>query len=33
MPLSKVIVSALGMIVWGIIFFLIGVWRFNRRYR
>jgi ABC-2 type transport system permease protein len=31
-PLSAVLVTTLVMLVWGAVFFLVGVWRFNRRY-
>jgi len=31
-PVSSVLVSALVMLAWSAVFFLIGVWRFNKRY-
>jgi ABC-2 type transport system permease protein len=31
-PLGTVLVTTLVMLVWSAIFFLVGVWRFNRRY-
>lgn len=31
-PVSAVLINTLVMLAWGAVFFLIGVWRFNRRY-
>jgi ABC-2 type transport system permease protein len=31
-PFSETLVSSLGLLVWSAVFFLIGVWRFRRRY-
>lgn len=31
-PVSSVLVNALAMLVWSAAFFIVGVWRFNRRY-
>jgi ABC-2 type transport system permease protein len=33
LPASAVLGSALGMAAWSLILFMIGLWRFNRRYR
>jgi len=31
-PVSSVLITMLALLVWSIVFFIIGVWRFNRRY-
>ena len=31
-PVSSVLVTTLALLVWSILFFIIGVWRFNKRY-
>jgi len=31
-PVSNVLVTTLALLVWSVAFFIIGVWRFNRRY-
>jgi ABC-2 type transport system permease protein len=31
-PASSVLLSTLALLVWALVFFIIGVWRFNRRY-
>jgi ABC-2 type transport system permease protein len=31
-PVSSVLITALTLLAWSIVFFIIGVWRFNRRY-
>jgi ABC-2 type transport system permease protein len=31
-PISTILISLLGLMVWSVIFFAVGVWRFNRRY-
>jgi ABC-type Na+ efflux pump permease subunit len=31
-PLSSLLVTTLVLLVWSVVFFVIGVWRFNRRY-
>jgi hypothetical protein len=31
-PVGSVLVTALVLLVWSIAFFVIGVWRFNKRY-
>jgi hypothetical protein len=31
-PLPDVFLSTLVMLVWGAVFFLVGVWRFHHRY-
>jgi len=31
-PLSNVVVTTLALLAWSVVFFLVGVWRFNRRY-
>lgn len=32
LPIEKVLISTLVLLVWGVVFFGVGVWRFNRRY-
>jgi ABC-2 type transport system permease protein len=32
LPIEKVLISTLVLLVWGAVFFGVGVWRFNRRY-
>jgi ABC-2 type transport system permease protein len=31
-PLSNVLITTLVMLLWSVVFFVVGVWRFNRRY-
>ena len=31
-PVSSVLITALVLLAWSIVFFIIGVWRFNKRY-
>jgi len=31
-PLNNVLVTALALLAWSVIFFVVGVWRFNKRY-
>ncbi len=31
-PVSSVLITTLALLAWSIVFFIIGVWRFNRRY-
>jgi ABC-2 type transport system permease protein len=31
-PLSSILISLLGLMVWSVVFFVVGVWRFNKRY-
>jgi hypothetical protein len=31
-PVSRVLVTTLALLGWSVAFFIIGVWRFNRRY-
>jgi ABC-2 type transport system permease protein len=32
LPLQKVLISTLALMIWSVVFFGVGVWRFNRRY-
>jgi len=31
-PVSMVLTSALGLLAWSVVFFVVGIWRFNHRY-
>jgi len=31
-PVSNILITCLVMLVWSVVFFIVGVWRFNRRY-
>jgi hypothetical protein len=31
-PLASVLISFLGLLAWGAVFFIVGVLRFNKRY-